>query len=80
MAKAGDMIAVVFSLRHWLEARPGESHPDPTADPHAGAAIVSLICGWSATLIHALAREPLSAKELEHAVEIVDRETVEEIL
>jgi DNA-binding HxlR family transcriptional regulator len=78
--KAVDMIVVVFALRRWLETRPGGPHPDPTSDPHAGAAIVSLICGWSATLTHALAREPLSVAELDRAVEIVDRETLEEIL
>ena len=78
--KAADMIAVVFSLRRWLGARPGGPHPDPTSDPHAGAAIVSLVCGWSATLTHALAAEPITAKELDRAVGIVDHETLEKVL
>lgn len=78
--KAGDMLAVVFALRRWLEARPGGAHPDPSSDPRSGAAIVSLVCGWSATVTHALAAEPLTVEELERAVRIVDDEAVEENL
>jgi DNA-binding HxlR family transcriptional regulator len=78
--KGADIVAIVFALRRWLEARPGGAHPDPNSDPRSGAAIVSLLCGWSATVTHALAAEPLTVDELERSIRIVDRETVEETL
>lgn len=78
--KGSDMVAVVFALRHWLETRPGGPHPNPSSDPDSGPPMISLICGWSSTVIHALAMEPLSVAELTRTVEIADRATVKEVL
>ncbi|MGB7587454.1 MAG: hypothetical protein WBM00_01970 [Solirubrobacterales bacterium] len=79
-AQGADIVAMVFALRRWLEARPGGVHPDASSDPRSGEAVVSLLCGWSATITHALAAEPLSVADLERTVRIVDRETLEETI
>lgn len=77
--KAADMLRVVFSLRRWLEHRPGPT-VEPTRDPEAGPAIVALVCGWSSTVMHALAAEPRTLAELCRKIRTLDAETVAETL
>ena len=75
-AKGAQIVYVAAILRRWLRNCP-EGPLEIGAQ--GGAAIASLLCGWSATVIHALAREPLTLAELDRAVEpIPEREVVAE--
>lgn len=69
------LLHVIDILKRWL----GECPAGPLElGPRAGSAIAPLVCCWSATVTHALASEPLTLAELDRAVPILDRETVEE--
>ena len=72
-------VQVTASLRSWLLARAGAG-TDPARDPASGPVLVALISGWSSTVIHALAAEPLSVAELRRAVTAVDPATATEVL
>lgn len=75
-AKGAQIVYVAGILQRWLRARP--------AGPleigiQGGGALSSLLCSWSTTVIHALAREPLTLAELDRAVDLVpEREVVAE--
>jgi DNA-binding HxlR family transcriptional regulator len=76
MADKGRMLAhVIAVLKRWLRECPAGPLE---LGPRAGNAIAPLVCCWSATVTHALASEPLTLAELDRAVPILDRETVEE--
>jgi DNA-binding HxlR family transcriptional regulator len=62
---------VGFSAERWLHSAP--QGPLPFDSPEGEAAIVALAEGWSTTAIHALAREPLTFRELHQAVENMSR-------
>lgn len=72
--KAPHFFEVTGLLERWLEQRPG----GVPKGLDRGAAIATLVCGWSATVTHALAREPLTLAELDEVVTLLERETVEE--
>lgn len=75
-AKGAQIVYVAGILQRWLHNCP-ESPLE--IGPQGGAALASLLCGWSATVTHALAREPLTLAELDRAVEpIPEREVVAE--
>jgi hypothetical protein len=75
-AKGVQALYVASVLQRWLRNRP---EGPLEIGPDSGEAMASLICCWSATLIHALAREPLTLAELDRAVApIEDRDVVEE--
>jgi hypothetical protein len=75
-AKGVQALYVASLLQRWLR-----NCPDGPLEigPDSGEAMASLVCCWSATVIHALAREPLTLTELDRAVApIEDRDVVEE--
>lgn len=79
--KGNDIVSVVFALRNWLsKRRGGPGTAELGADPEAGSAIVSLLCGWSATVTHNLAARPLTLAELDRKVQTVDRGVIGETL
>jgi DNA-binding HxlR family transcriptional regulator len=73
--KGKEALFVAFTLERWLRNCP---RGPLQIGPRGGDAISSLVCGWSATVIHALAAQPLTLPELHRAVEILSFETVEE--
>lgn len=70
-------LAVGLVLERWLRNCPdGPLRIGPEgADP-----LAALVCCWSATIVHALADEPLTLAELDRAVSLLDYETTEEHL
>lgn len=75
-AKGEQAFYVGSVLQRWLGNHPGRPLK---VGPQSGETLASLICCWSATVTHALAREPLTLAELDRAVlPIENRETVEE--
>src|SRR5680860_835674 len=66
-----ELMRTLGALRRWIDERPG-GPPDP--DAQVAEAIGPLLCGWSGTLIHALAPGPLPIAELEHAALAIERE------
>jgi DNA-binding transcriptional ArsR family regulator len=75
--KGEHFLFVGFTLERWLRNRPAGPL---RIGPSAGDTVAALVCCWSATVTHALAREPLTLPELNRAVELLDYETVEEHL
>jgi DNA-binding HxlR family transcriptional regulator len=76
-SKGHQMLFVAFTLERWLR-----NCPDGPLriGQESGDAIAALACCWSATVTHALAREPLTLPELDRAIEILSYATVEEHL
>ncbi len=75
-AKGAKVVYIASVLQRWLRACP---QGPLELGAESGEALSSLICCWSATVIHALAREPLTLTELDRAViPIEDRDIVEE--
>ena len=72
--KAPHFFEVTELLDRWLEQCPAGA----PQGLDRGAAIATLVCCWSATVTHALAREPLTLAELDEVVTLLERETVEE--
>lgn len=70
------MLFAGLSLERWLRKSP--HGPLRLGTLAAGRAAAALVCGWSATVIHALAREPLTLPQLNEAVEILSYGTLEE--
>jgi DNA-binding HxlR family transcriptional regulator len=67
---------VGFTLERWLRNCPA----GPLRIGTGGDATASLICGWSATVTHALSGPPRTMEELDRAVEVLSLETLEEHL
>jgi len=74
-SKGEQFLFVAFVLERWLRNCP--SGPLQLG-PSGAEAIAPLVCCWSATVVHALAKEPLTLSELDRAVEILSFETTEE--
>lgn len=74
-SKGAQALFVASILERWLR-----NCPDGPLriGPSGGEAIASLVCCWSATVTHALAKQPLTLAELDRAVGILDYETAEE--
>jgi DNA-binding HxlR family transcriptional regulator len=64
-----------LALKRWLAARPGGP---PRPDSLVAEALGPLLCGWSGTIVHALAPEPATLDELDRAVTLLDREDTQE--
>jgi hypothetical protein len=62
---------VGFVAERWLQSAP--QGPLPFESREAARAVVALAEGWSATVVHMLAREPMTLRELHGAVEGVGR-------
>lgn len=62
-----EMLFVAFVVERWLQDAPhGPLHFD---SGEAEAAVAALADGWSATIMHALAREPLTLPSLDRAID-----------
>jgi DNA-binding HxlR family transcriptional regulator len=65
-AAGRDLLAVAFTLEHWLESFP--DGPLPLGSHAAKRAIKALAEGWSTTMLRALAAGPLSLTELNRVI------------
>lgn len=61
-----EMLDVGFVVERWLQSAP--EGPLDYEGEAAAAAVVALAEGWSTTVVHMLAREPLSVSELHGAI------------
>jgi hypothetical protein len=70
-----DLMFVGSVLERWLR-----DCPDGPLElgPEAGPALSALLCGWSSTVLHALAAKPLTIAEVTEAVGILDYDVVED--
>jgi DNA-binding HxlR family transcriptional regulator len=68
---------IASTLERWLGERP---QGELTLDREGGAAVAAMVGGWSATITHALAREPLSLAELRAGVQGLSRDAIAEYL
>jgi DNA-binding transcriptional ArsR family regulator len=74
-SKGDEFLFVAAALERWLHGCPD----GPLELGLRGAlALAPLVCGWSATVTHALAPEPLTLAELDRAVSLLDADTVAE--
>ncbi len=73
-----EMLFVGFVVERWLQSTPGE--PVAFDSPEAERAVTALAEAWSATVVHALAREPLTFRELREAVKGLNRRTLKRYL
>jgi DNA-binding HxlR family transcriptional regulator len=62
-----EVLFVGFVVERWLQSAPRGPLPFDSQD--AEAAVTALAEGWSATVVHALAREPLTLAEMQAKVE-----------
>ncbi len=70
-ASGREGLFIGFVVERWLQSAP--QGPVPFGSPEAAMAVAALVEGWSATVVHALAREPHTFPELERAVEGLGR-------
>lgn len=66
-----EVLFVGFVVERWLQSAP--QGPLAFDSPEAARAVAALVEGWSATVMHALVREPLTLAELDDAVEDLRR-------
>jgi DNA-binding HxlR family transcriptional regulator len=66
-----EMLFVAFVAELWLQSAP--AGPLPFDSDEGERAIAALVDGWSSTVVHALAAQPLTINELECAVEGLSR-------
>ena len=70
-AEGREMLFVAFVIERWLHSAPeGPLHFD---GEEARAAVAALVDGWCSTLMHTLAREPLTLPELDRSIEGLSR-------
>ena len=70
-----DKARCLQALKRWLGERPGGP---PPPERLVRDALGPLLCGWSGTIVHALAPEPATLDELDRAVTPLDREELHE--
>jgi DNA-binding HxlR family transcriptional regulator len=61
-----DVLFVAFVIERWLQSAP--AGPIEFDSEEAEWAVDALVEGWSATVVHTLAREPMTLDELDHAI------------
>jgi DNA-binding HxlR family transcriptional regulator len=66
-----DALFVAFVVERWLQNAP--QGPVPFDSKEAERAISALVEGWSATIVHMLAREPMTPHELDEAIDGLSR-------
>ncbi len=72
-SKGDEFLFVAASIERWLRNCPAGRLE---LGPRGAKALAPLVCGWSATVTHALAAEPLTLAELDHEVGILDGDGV----
>jgi DNA-binding HxlR family transcriptional regulator len=66
-----EVLFIAFAVERWLQSAP--QGPIKFDSRQGEAAVVALAEGWSATVMHALAREPLTFHQLHGAVDGIGR-------
>jgi DNA-binding HxlR family transcriptional regulator len=66
-----EMLFVAFVAERWLQSAP--AGPLPFDSDDGERAVAALVDGWSSTVVHALAVQPLTLRELERAIECLSR-------
>ena len=66
-----EALFVAAAVEHWLEGAPGGAIEFDSAA--AEQAVSALVGGWSAAVIHGLAREPMTSAELNAAIDNLSR-------
>ncbi len=66
-----DALFVAFVVERWLQSAP--QGPVPFDSKEAERAISALVEGWSMTVVHMLAREPMTPRELDQAIDNLGR-------
>ncbi len=69
-----EALFVAFVVERWLQSAP--HGPVPFDGPEAEWTVATLAESWSATVVHMLAREPMTLTELDAAIEGVGRRAV----
>ncbi len=70
-----EVLFIGFVAERWLQSAP--QGPLPFDSPEAERAVAALAEGWSATVMHALARKPLTFGELHQAVDGLGRRALQ---
>jgi DNA-binding HxlR family transcriptional regulator len=70
-SRGREALFVAFVIERWLQNAP--QGPVPFECKEAESAVTALAKGWSATVVHALAREPLTFDELYETIEGVSQ-------
>ncbi len=70
-----EMLFVAFVAERWLQSAP--SGPLAFDSRDAEEAVGALVEGWSSTLMHELAREPLTLRELDRTIDGTSRRVLE---
>jgi hypothetical protein len=73
-----EALFVGFVVERWLQSAP--EGPLPFDSQEAEGAVAALVGGWSATVVHMLAREPFTLDELHHAVNGMSRRALNRCL
>ncbi len=66
-----EALFVAFVVERWLQSAP--HGPLSFEDPEAEGTVAALADGWSATVVHMLAREPMTLRELDDAIDGIGR-------
>jgi DNA-binding HxlR family transcriptional regulator len=66
-AEGKEMLFVAFVIERWLHSAPGG--PIDFDSQEARAAVAALVDGWCSTVMHLLAREPLTLLELDRSID-----------
>lgn len=69
-----EVLFIAFVVERWLQSAP--QGPIDFDSPEAEEAVTALAEGWSSTVMHVLAREPLTVRELHRSVEGLSRRTL----
>jgi DNA-binding transcriptional ArsR family regulator len=70
-----EALFVAFVVERWLQNAP--HGPMPFDGPEAEGTVAALAESWSATVVHMLAREPMTLRELDEAIEDLGRRALE---
>src|SRR5881394_751492 len=70
-----DALFVAFVVERWLQSAP--QGPVPFDSKEAERAISAFVEGWSTTVVHMLAREPMTPHELDQAIDELKRRALQ---
>jgi len=73
-----EALFTAFMVEHWLQTSP--QGPLDFEGDDAAAAVAALVDGWSASIVHMLARGPMSLAQLDRAIVDVGRRELKRLL
>ena len=73
-ANGKEMLYLAFVIERWLQSAPGG--PLEFDGEQARAAVAALVEGWCSTVMHTLAREPMTLSELDRRIDDLSRRTL----